>query len=169
MQSIIRSVICLTLLNMSFMFFSCDNTSTTAVAYHDSLVMEQVKIAKLISELNATLETYVPEDMELIYNQVNEQIDKSLEKVNTIADFKGDKSFHEATGNLIAAYKDLTVNEYQEAVRLLSKPDSLFTDDHEALVNDLLKKIDSKLSDFNTIYSKEQKSFADKNGLSTEK
>lgn len=164
-----RKLLCLVLISISFVFqlslSSCQNEVVSAVDYHDSLVIEQVKIAKIMSELNATLETFRPEDMEITLKKLNQQIAAAQEKLKTSKAFKQDSDLLNATIAIVDQYQNIESNKYAQAVDLLSRPDSLFTDADEATTNELLRQIDGQITTITSKYAEEQKAFAAKYGL----
>lgn len=151
--------------SQAWFFQSCQQTEYTAVAYHDSLVVEQVKISKRLNEMNAALETYFKEDMELAFDLLNEQIKKTESKYATMPAFGDDKSFLQASRLMLDEYKKLTENEYKTAKHLLSMPDSAFTDSYEQKVNNILYEIDRKQDQIILDYTKAQAAFAEKHNL----
>jgi len=164
-----RKFLCLVLIFISFVFqlslSSCQNEVVSAVEYHDSLVIEQVKIAKIMSDLNATLETFRPEDMEITLKKLNQQITATQEKLKSAKAFKQDDALLKATIIIVNQYQNIASNEYTQAVDLLSRPDSLFTDADEATTNELLRQIDGQITVITSKYAEEQKAFAAKYGL----
>lgn len=144
---------------------SCQNEPYTALSYHDSLVTEQVKISQAISELNAALETFYEEDMNKAYALLGKQLEKSNQKLSSMPPFKGDEVFLNATKILVDEHSKLHAVEYKQSIDLLLLPDSLFLDEQELKVNELLKKIDAKLEKIISDYSKAEQNFSQKYDL----
>lgn len=142
-----------------------DNHHKAALNYHDSLVIEQVRISLAVNEMNAALETFYAEDMERAYQMLGQQLEKSDSKLAAISDFKGDKEFLDASRKMVAEHQKLYTNEYKLAKELLTLPDSMFSDEQELKVNKLLKTIDIKLEKIIVEYSKSQEEFSKKYGL----
>jgi hypothetical protein len=79
--------------------------------------------------------------------------------------FKGDEVFLNATKILVDEHSKLHAVEYKQSIDLLLLPDSLFLDEQELKVNELLKQIDSKLEKIISDYSKAEQNFSQKYAL----
>lgn len=146
--------------------FSCSSVpKLSPSAYNDSLVIQQVKVVEAADRLQAAFDTYVKEEMQLLYERFVVQIDQSIAQVEKLEAYEGDASFREATLQLLTTYKKLAEKEYREAKTLLSKPDSIYSPGDEARLELLYKQIDRLSMQATQSYRKVQEHFAREHGL----
>lgn len=135
------------------------------VAYNDSLVVQQMKVAEASDRLLEVLDTYVKEDMETVYNRFTEAINSALEKTEAMGAYGDDDAFRQATLNYLNTFKGLAENQYREAMQLLSKGDSAYTPVDEKRIELLYKEIDAKGAKVTQACKEAQEAFARKNKL----
>jgi hypothetical protein len=134
-----------------------------AIAYNDSLVIQQIAVVDAAVRLQEALDTYHRKDMQTLHKDFQGQITSSLAKIQAQSDFEGDTNFKKATEQFVKTYKQLAQNQYREAVMVLSKSDSVYTKADEARVKQLFEAIDKTTNQAALEYEREQTAFATRN------
>lgn len=148
---------------LTLVFAACGgNEKISPVAYNDSLVVQQMKVAEASDRLLEVLDTYVKEDMETVYGRFTEAIQGALEKTEAMAAYGDDDAFRQATLNYLNTFKELAENQYREALQLLSKGDSAYTPIDEKRIELLYKEIDTKGAKVTQACKEAQEAFARK-------
>jgi hypothetical protein len=129
-------------------------------AYNDSLVLEQIKVTEAANQVQEVFDTYVKEDMQTAYNRFSEQIERSVKKAEALGDFEEDASFKDATLAFLKSYQSMAGKEYKEALQLLSKDDSTYSESDEQRLQFLYKQIDAQDEKATSAYMKAQDAFA---------
>jgi hypothetical protein len=138
-------------------YTSCSSKSEISpIAYNDSLVVQQIAVVEASAKLQEVLDTYVKADMQTML---------SLAKSEAMGAFQDDASFKDATVSFIRTYQELSQDEYRRAVQLLSKPDSVYSPEDEALVEKIYAEINKVTADATTDYEKAQLQFAAKHEI----
>lgn len=151
------------LMSLLFVFTACSGgEKISPVAYNDSLVVQQMKVAEASDRLLEVLDTYVKEDMETVYGRFTQAINNALEKTEAMAAYGDDDSFRQATLNYLNTFKGLAENQYREALQLLSKGDSIYTPIDEKRIELLYKEIDAKGTKVTQACKEAQEAFARK-------
>jgi hypothetical protein len=146
--------------------YSCKpNDKKKAIAYNDSLVIQQIAVVDAAVRLQEALDTYHRKDMQTLHKEFQGQINASLAKIQAQSDFGGDTKFKDATEQFVKTYKQLAQNQYREAVNLLSKDDSVYSKVDEARVKQLFETIDKTTSQAEQEYEREQAAFALRNNV----
>ncbi len=135
------------------------------VAYNDSLVVQQMKVAEASDRMLEVLDTYVKEDMETVYGRFNEAIEKALERTEALGAYGEDDAFRQATISYLNTFKELAANQYREALQLLSKGDSVYTPVDEKRIELLYKEIDARSAKVTQACREAQEAFARKYNL----
>lgn len=147
-------------------FTSCSSKSEiTPIAYNDSLVTQQIAVVDASAKLQEVLDTYVKADMQTMLGRLQGQINLSLAKSEAMGAFQDDASFKDATVSFIRTYQELSQDEYRRAVQLLSKPDSVYSPEDEALVEKIYAEINKVTADATAEYEKAQQDFATKHEI----
>lgn len=145
---------------------SCTSrTEITPIAYNDSLVVQQIAVVDASAKLQEVLDTYVKADMQTMLGRLQGQINLSLAKSEAMGAFQDDASFKDATVSFIRTYQELSQDEYRRAVQLLSKPDSVYSPEDEALVEKIYAEINKVTADATAEYEKAQQDFATKHEI----
>ncbi len=140
---------------------SCSSkTEISAVAYNDSLVVQQIAVVDATARLQEVLETYVKGDMQTMLGRMQGQINLSLAKSEAMGSYNNDASFKDATLTFIRTYQELAQDEYRRAVQLLSKPDSLYSPSDDAQVEKIYAEINMVTKEAADDYEKAQQTFA---------
>lgn len=147
-------------------YTSCSSKSEISpIAYNDSLVVQQIAVVEASAKLQEVLDTYVKADMQTMLGRLQGQINLSLAKSEAMGAFQDDASFKDATVSFIRTYQELSQDEYRRAVQLLSKPDSVYSPEDEALVERIYAEINKVTADATTDYEKAQLQFAAKHEI----
>lgn len=144
---------------------SCSADSVQPVAYNDTLAVQQIRITEKANKLQDAFAGYVRGEMEIRRNELENQLEKAEEQVGKMQAFKNDESLLKAAKDLIKGYKELNAGEYDEAIKILSKPDSVYTEVDEARLTILYKSIDEKSNRLISEFLQAQKTFAGNNNL----
>jgi hypothetical protein len=148
------------------LFSACGPTEKgSPVAYNDSLVVQQMKVAEASDRMLEVLDTYVKEDMETVYGRFTEAIEKALERTEALGAYGEDDTFRQATLSYLNTFKDLASNQYREALQLLSKGDSAYTPVDEKRIELLYKEIDARSAKVTEACREAQEAFARKYNL----
>jgi aspartyl/asparaginyl-tRNA synthetase len=135
------------------------------VAYNDSLAVQQIRIAEKANQLQDAFAGFVMAEMEIRRNDLENQLDKAETTVNSLGGFNKDETLFKASKQLIQGYQELNSVEYEEVIKILSKPDSVYSDVDEARLTILFKTIDEKSNRLITDFLSAQREFAGKNNL----
>lgn len=158
---IFRFVFSAVWLGMTIVLNACNSGKKwSPVAYNDSLVIEQIKVTEAANQVQEVFDTYVKEDMQTAYTRFTDQIERSMQKAETMGDFEEDASFKEATLTFLKSYQSMAGKEYKEALQLLSKDDSTYSESDEQRLQLLYKQIDAQDEKATSAYMKAQDAFA---------
>jgi hypothetical protein len=147
-------------------FNSCSSKpKISPIAYNDSLVVQQIAVVDASASLQEVLDTYNKTDMQTMLGRLQGQINLSLAKSEAMGPYKDDNSFKDATLAFIRIYQELAQNEYRKAVQLLSKPDTLYAPEDEAVVEKIYASINQVTAEATLEYEKAQQKFAEKNEI----
>lgn len=139
---------------------ACSGTKIEPVAYNDSLVTQQIKIVEKANELQDAFSGYVRAEMEIRQKDFASQLERSEAVVKRLGSYGDDKRLFKATEDFIEGYRKLNENEYKEAIRILSEPDSLYSEVDEAKISLIFKTIDDRITKLGAEFLEAQKSFA---------
>jgi len=145
-----------------FYFASCKE-KLTPVEYNDKIVNEQVKIAKLMFDIPATIND--PETTEITINKAIAQADSSIENLEKLGGYKGDNTFQQAAINLFKFYKEICQKDFREMFSLINQMKTQTEPDSQAVVNriqEISQNIAEKEKSFDESFANAQKSFAEK-------
>ena len=84
----------------------CKPSPDEAVAYNEKVIREQKAIVDKINELDLTLSTYKPTEMDVAYNNAYKQIIASIASVKGMDDFDGKSEFKDAALQVFDIYSD---------------------------------------------------------------
>jgi hypothetical protein len=144
---------------------SCTGTKLEPVVYNDSLVMQQIKIVEKANELQDAFAGYVKAEMEIRQKDFVSQLDRSDAVSKRLGAYGDDKRLLKATEEFIEGYRKLNRQEYQEAIHLLSQPDSTYSEADEARISMLYKAIDDKIKKLGQQFIDAQQAFAKEHQL----
>jgi len=123
---------------------ACGKKKMEPLAYNDSLAIEQIRIIEKANELQDAFAGYVEAEMEIRQKDLEAQLDKSQRTLDRVGSHGDDTRLLEASRKFIDGYRKLNREEYSEAIRLLSKPDTAYSEREEARLSILYKAIDAK-------------------------
>lgn len=144
---------------------ACSGTKIEPVAYNDSLVTQQIKIVEKANELQDAFAGYVRAEMDIRQKDFQSQLERSDAVVKRLGSYGDDKRLQKATENFIAGYRKLNDTEYKEAIRILSEPDSLYSEVDEAKISLIFKTIDDRITKLGDEFLEAQKLFAKEHQL----
>lgn len=144
---------------------ACNSNAPKPAAYNDSLAVQQILITEKANKLQDAFAGYVQAEMEIRRNDLENQLEKADRVVQSLGPFNKDESLLLACREFIQGYRQLNISEYEEVIRILSKPDSLYSEADEARINILYKTIDEKSHRLIDNFLSAQREFALKNQL----
>ncbi|MFM2285027.1 MAG: hypothetical protein RLZZ543_524 [Bacteroidota bacterium] len=148
---------------------ACGGPAVKPEVYNDSLVIQQIRVVDKADELQDAFNSYVEAEMRMRHQQLERQIEASLAQVNKMEDYDGDDAFRKSTLSMLDGYKQLVGKEYTEAEKILSQPDSLYSDSDEARLELLYKEIDKLSDELTANFKRAQEEFAKKHKLNLNK
>jgi hypothetical protein len=154
-----------------FLFFllitlaACNSNAPQPAAYNDSLAVQQILITEKANKLQDAFAGYVQAEMEIRRNDLENQLEKADRVVQSLGPFNKDEALLVASREFIEGYRQLNLSEYEEVIRILSKPDSSYSEADEARINILYKTIDEKSHRLIDNFLSAQREFAEKNQL----
>lgn len=140
----------------------CRPSPDDAVAYNENVIKEQKAIISKINDLDLTLATYKPTEMDVAYSNAYKQIITSISAVRNLPDFDGKTEFKDAAIEVFKIYKGVVENEYKELITLLKKSDEEYTLEDEERAKKLYKDIAEKLNNAYEDIIAVQSAFAEK-------
>ncbi len=145
---------------------ACSGPSIKPEVYNDSLVIQQIRVIEKSDELQDAFSSYVEAEMQMRHQQLERQIEASLNQVRKMEAYDGDDSFRQSAIAMLEGYENLVKKEYLDAEKILSQPDSLYSEGDEARLEILYKQIDKKCEDLIANFQRNQEDFAKKHKLS---
>jgi len=146
----------------STILLSCGPSSDDAIKYNNDLVEQRTKVIEKENALTEAISKNMPEKLDILYSEMNKQIDESIEAVNKMYGFDGKTDMKDAVMKLLTTYKEVAGSEYKEMLKYTKIPDSLYTQEEDDKVMELSKKIDDKLNKVDDDFIQAQKLFAEK-------
>jgi hypothetical protein len=140
----------------------CKPSPDEAVAYNEKIIREQKAIVDKINELDLTLSTYKPTEMDVAYNNAYKQVISSIATVKGLGEFDGKTEFKDAALQVFDIYKQTLEVEYKELVGLLKKSDEEYTLQDEERAKKLFMDIAEKLNNAYEDIIAVQSAFAEK-------
>lgn len=138
---------------------------TTAVAYNDFIVGEQVKIGKVIQEFNNTFTSST--DTNVIQKAriaIRSQADSSVKQVKLMQPYKGDTALRKTSINLFTFYSKAAAVEYTQLIRI-SYNDKLSNEEKRNQLEAIIKTITDAEAIVDKNFADAQKAFAAKHGF----
>jgi len=158
---VLRAITFILLVVAGFLSPSCkEQVKMSPADYNDSLVIEQLRIMERVERLEESFETYVTEEMSLMHDRLGTQLKESKKKLSEIKNYDGSSAFRDGLREFIDVYEGLWAKEYQSALNILSKSDSLYTTTDEARLDVLFRQIDKASEDATARFKKIQDDFA---------
>jgi len=148
-------------LSLSFSAFA----QKDAIDYNDIIVGEQTKIGK---EINDFVISEQPDEVDLNYKILLEQIDASINVVENLGAWQDDATLQKSTLELFGFYKTVSLNEYKEFKTFMKKPDSEITNSDITYLQTLEKGIQEKEKKFDDDFAASQDAFAKRWGFTLE-
>ncbi|OQX98380.1 MAG: hypothetical protein B6I20_11130 [Bacteroidetes bacterium 4572_117] len=143
-------------------FISCQPTTEEAKKYNDGIIEQQNLINKKFSELINSYDAYIPEEMDIKYNEVLKQINIAIDYTSNIQGFEDDAYFKEGAKTLFNSYKEVLENEQKSIIDLYKLPENEYGEEQvkevERLRDQGNKKIDEIFGEMELV----QKKFAEK-------
>lgn len=154
-----------TLIVGALMLFACQRTEIEAVKYNDSLIKNQIAVAKAVVDLSKTFKSADTVKMDEAYKRAIFVLDSAYNNVQQIGDFDSDSTFRHQLNKLLLTYKSALQNEYAQVIALYKLPKNQFD------VAAMKQMEESVVTAYNSIqtaienFGVEQKSFAQKYGF----
>ena len=124
----------------------CKPSPDEAVAYNERIIREQKAIVDKINDLDLTLSTYKPTEMDVAYSNAYKQVIASIATVKAMEVFDTKSEFKDAALQVFDIYKVTLEVEYKELVGLLKKSDEEYTLEDEERAKKLFIDIAEKLN-----------------------
>jgi hypothetical protein len=143
-------------------FVSCGPSKEDAIKYNDKIIYEQRKVVDSENDFIRYIKTGTISNDKLDenYNSLSKQVEESIAIVNKIDAFDGKTDLKDATLQFFSVYKSVVDKEYKEWVLNLKTPldqvDQKVMDEEKLIV----KTINNKLDNANSIYKIAQNNFA---------
>ncbi|MEX1188695.1 MAG: hypothetical protein WED33_05510 [Bacteroidia bacterium] len=139
---------------------SCSVKTPEPAAYNDSLAVQQIGITEKANSLHDAFAGYVKAEMEIRRNDLELQLEKAEKAIKRTGKYENDSRLLEAASQFIEGFKKINREEYDEVIRILSKPDSIYTDSDEARLSILYKTIDDQSNKLISTFILAQQEFA---------
>ncbi len=146
-------------------FSACTSRSEEAAQYNKLVIDEQVEIVRSFNEVDSTLNELDAESIDDSYHILRGKIKAGIRKLDSIGDFKGDRSLLMASKELFRGYDELVDGPYQELIVLLELPDSMFTSEEQLKAFKLEDEIVSNIHSLHNVYEEKQLEFGAKYNL----
>ena len=153
----------------SFLFSACSVKLPEPAAYNDSLAVQQIVITEKANMLHDAFAGYVKAEMEIRRKDLELQLKKAELEIMKTGAYGEDNSLYEAAAEFLKGFKKLNREEYDEVIRILSKPDSTYSENDEARLGILYKSIDEQSNKLISNFIDAQKEFASKHELTLKK
>jgi hypothetical protein len=144
---------------ISISVFAQDNE---AIAFNDKIVNEQIKIGEAILAFSDN-----PNDFSL--KQIKIQSDKSINELNSMKVFDGNKKFLSAAKSLFKFYGEITNNEYKKILDLIQNKNKYTSEEVTTKITKLTESITKKESILDAGFKEAQQNFAAKYNFSLTK
>ena len=136
-----------------------------AIRYNDRIVDSQGKIILKIFDLAKAFEKSDPDEMDAKLLDLQTQIDESLVTVSAMESFDGYVRLRDAAIELFKFYQDISREEYQEIVEILSQPQSDITKDDYYRLQDIQADVEEREADLDKELQAAQQEFAKIHGF----
>jgi hypothetical protein len=146
-------------------FSSCTSRSEEAADYNKLVIDEQIEIVRSFNEVDSTLNELDAESIDDAYHILRGKIKGGIRKLDSIGDFKGDPSLLQASKELFRGYDNLVAGPYQDLIKLLELPDSMFTSEEQLKAFKLEDEIVENIHSLHDAYEAKQLEFGAKYNL----
>lgn len=146
----------------------CKPAPKEAADYNGKIVTEQRLILQKFKVLDASLQRFVPEEMDSAYAATLKQVQSSIQKTKNLEPFDGSTEFRDASLNIFAMHEEMLKNEYRELITILKKSEVDYTYEDEQRGNKLLLSIIDKQKNANEDIIAIQAAFAEKYHITLE-
>ena len=144
---------------------SCSVKTPEPAAYNDSLAVQQIGITEKANSLHDAFAGYVKAEMEIRRRDLELQLEKAEDAIKRTGSFQDDSGLFDAASAFVEGFKKLDREEYDEVIRILSKPDSIYTESDEARLGILYKTIDEQSNKLISRFIAAQQDFAKKHEI----
>ncbi len=116
---------------------ACKPTPEEGIKYNDEIIAEQVAVMGAVDGLDEAITTYEGNKMDAAYAALNDQLDISVKKVESLKNFDGKHDFKDVTIKYFNAVREGMKVEMKPIIRLSKKPIEDFTDEDQAAIDKL--------------------------------
>jgi hypothetical protein len=134
----------------------------SAIEYNDKIITEQTKIGAAIITFSTT-----PNDFSL--SNVRNQVDKSLDILNGMKPYEGNKTFLSSAKTLFKFYAGVSNKEYRKILQLLENRQKFTPEKLTHTINQLIESIAKKEDPLDKALQAQQAAFATKYGFQLQK
>ncbi|MEI6123291.1 MAG: hypothetical protein WCQ95_06645 [Bacteroidota bacterium] len=175
-----KSLFNLLLLTTCLLMVACKPSPQKAEAYYDRatepvrnvLLKEDLLIQIITSDTNKSQKASILnkldtaknignfKELDLAFNNFNYQIATSLNATKDLPEFDGSNTVKNAALDLLNAYQSVSKNEYAQLIAVIKIAPADYTNEDDKRLLDLTEKIDTKLQDKISAFTKQIKVFA---------
>ncbi len=115
------------LVMLSIFFVACSNLTDEAIKYNDLIIEKQQKIVSLFNKLDSSFADTISKSYIQNFEILKKEIESQLKFIDSINSFNNSNEYKNKYKNLLQAYKNVLLNEYQMIVEWNSLPYEQFT------------------------------------------
>lgn len=141
------------------------NESKKAVEYYKLVINEQNQIRQIYEKFIYSFSNDNLERTEELRHQAIKQVDKSIEKMYEMSDYRGSNELKVAAIELFQFYKNSLEQEYPPIINLLKQSKGELTKEELKQTNSKLEKMQERYVAVNEVFLQAQKKFAEENNF----
>lgn len=153
------------LIILSLIFVAGCNDSKKAVEYYKIVIKEQNQIRQIYEKFIYSFSNNNLERTEELRKMSIKQIDKSIEKMYKMSDYRGSNKLKVAAIELFQFYKISLERDYPPIINLLKQSKNELTKDELRQTNTKLEKMQERYVAVNEVFLEAQKEFAEENNF----
>lgn len=129
------------------LLIACQSRSEKAAAYNDKIIEYQKGIIEAFNGLDTVITQYNVEQLDDSYTILIGRIKEGRKGIDALGPHEGDSVLFNAGLALFNGYEEVVSVDYEELIRLLKIPDSVYTKDDQlrsfAIESEILRDLDT--------------------------
>ena len=153
---------------LTVLLFACNRKAEKAADYNDNINRLQYKVMEKINEMDSSLVEYDADQMEIAHLELKAEIRRSLQGLRDLGAFTQDSTLYLASKDLFTFYKEVSDEEYERLVEIMSLPDSSFTSAEQERASAIFDTIQVRFETQHEDFKKVQQKFIEDYRLTVE-
>jgi|AntRauTorcE11897_2_1112592.scaffolds.fasta_scaffold15425_2 glutathione peroxidase-family protein len=156
------------MMTLTVLLFACNRKAEKAADYNDNINRLQYKVMEKINDMDSSLVEYDADQLEIAHLELKAEIRRSLQGLRDLGPFTQDSALYTASEDLFKFYKEVSDEEYERVVEIMSLPDSSFTAAEQEHASAIFDTIQVRFETQHEDFKKVQQNFIEEYRLTVE-